>query len=119
MKNNNVDNYSVFLNKIEILDMSSIFFFNLEVYNIEHLLSSISNSRFKVFFKDLNIDTPITLNKVNSLKRLKGLTDVERLSLYLSKSGKKTSAMNNIMLGLFKVVQFLKLGSFNKSLLPD
>jgi len=63
--------------------------FSYEVYDIEHLLHSISSSRFKVFFKNLSIDTPMTLNKINSLKRLKGLTDTSRLSLYLSKSGKK------------------------------
>ena len=103
----------------EISCEEDLFFFNYEVYNIEYLLSSISNSRFKVFFKTLNIDTPMALNKVNSLKRLKGLTDVARLSLYLSKSGKKNSAMNNILFGLFKVLQFLKMNSFTKPLLPD
>lgn len=97
----------------------NFFSFSYEVYDIEHLLHSISSSRFKVFFKNLSIDTPMTLNKINSLKRLKGLTDTSRLSLYLSKSGKKSSAMNNIMLGLFKVVQFLKISNFTKPLLPD
>lgn len=103
----------------EDLNKDNFSSFSYEVYNIEYLLSSISNSRFKVFFKNLSIDTPTTLNKINSLKRLKGLTDVSRLSLYLSKSGKKTSAMNNIMSGLFKVVQFLKISNFTKPLLPD
>jgi len=93
--------------------------FSYEVYDIEHLLHSISSSRFKVFFKNLSIDTPMTLNKINSLKRLKGLTDTSRLSLYLSNQVKKSSAMNNIMLGLFKVVQFLKISNFTKPLLPD
>ena len=113
------NSYVIFPSNTEAYDTINIFFFSSEIYDIEHLLSSISNSRFKAFFKNLNIDTPITLNKINSLKRLKGLTDIERLSLYLSKSGKKNSAMNNIMLGLFKAIQFLKLSSFNRSFLPD
>ncbi len=97
----------------------NFFPFNYEVYDIEHLLHSISSSRFKVFFKNLSVDTPTTLNKIKSLRRLRGLTDTSRLSLYLSKSGKKNSAMNNIMLGLFKVVQFLKISNYTKPLLPD
>jgi hypothetical protein len=64
-------------------------FFTREEYDINYLLKNIPLSNFKQFFKLLNIDTPEILNKTLSLKRIKGLTPLSRLSMYLSRSGKK------------------------------
>lgn len=91
--------------------------FYREVYKINNLLQGVSNSSFKKFFKKLQIDTPEVLNKTRSLKRFKGLTPLKRLTLYLSRSGKKIKFSKLIILSFCKIIDELKQFSFqNKEL---
>jgi hypothetical protein len=89
-----------------------------EVYKINNLLTGVSDSSFKRFFKNLRIDTPEVLNKTPSLRRFKGLTPLKRLTLHLSRSGKKAKFSKLIMLSFYKIIDELKqLNLDNKSLI--
>ena len=87
--------------------------FYREVYKINNLLEGASNSNFKIFFKKLQIDTPEVLNKTNSLKRFKGLTPLKRLTLHLSRSGKKTKFTKLVLLSFCKIIDELKYINYN------
>lgn len=47
------------------------------------------SSSFKLFFKNLYISTPRTLNNIKSLIRLKGLTPIHIFLNYINRHGKK------------------------------
>lgn len=78
------------------------------IYNAQTLLDSIALSPFKSFFEKFNIDTPEVLNKTKSLSRLKGLTYLNRLSLYLSRAGKKLKFSKLILWSLVNIIEILK-----------
>lgn len=82
--------------------------FDRESYNIDYLLSNVPLSKFKDFFKSLSIDTPESLNKTKSLKRIKGLTPLTRFSLYLARSGKKNKLSTILLNSFFHLIDFLK-----------
>lgn len=82
--------------------------FTREEFDINYLLRNAAISQFKFFFKSLNTDTPEILNKTKSLKRLKGLTPLTRLSLHLARSGKKLKATKLILLSFSRLILKLK-----------
>ena len=59
-----------------------------EVYDINFQLTSLKRSDFKYFFKSLKIDTPLILNKVDSLSRIKGKSTLKSASKYIMRKGK-------------------------------
>jgi hypothetical protein len=63
-------------------------YFDREIRNISLDFQDSATSGFKLFFKNLNIDTPVALNQTKSLKRAAGRTDLVRLVRYLSRHGK-------------------------------
>lgn len=88
-------------------------YFDRELYEINYLLRGASESKFKIFFKNFNIDTPEVLNKTHSLRRFKGLTPLTRLVFYLSRSGKKLKFTKLILLSFFKIINELKITNNN------
>ena len=68
-------------------------YFDREIFDIEDSLGLKVKSPFKVFFKNLNINTPRKLNSVRSLSQLKGLTVLKTILQYLLKHGKKINSM--------------------------
>lgn len=91
-------------------------FFEREEYDINYLLKNIPLSNFKQFFKPLQIDTPEVLNKTPSLKRIKGLTSLTRLSTYLTRSGKKLKFSKLISRSLFDIIKTLNYNNLNSSM---
>ena len=94
-------------------------FFDRELYNMKDLLIGISDSQFKTFFKNLGVDTPEVLNKTKSLKRMKGLTPLSRLSLYLARSGQKLKSTKLILNSFFEIINTLKLENWSSGILTD
>lgn len=82
--------------------------FTREEFDLNYLLRGAAISQFKFFFKNLSTDTPETLNKTKSLKRLKGLTPLTRLSLHLARSGKKLKATKLILTSFYRLILKLK-----------
>lgn len=93
---------------------SNVNYFNNEIYDINYLLRNIHNSKFKFFFKELQINTPAILNKTRSLKRLKGSTSSTKLVAYLSRHGKKLKTTNTLLMSLYSVTKDTFLKSFIK-----
>ena len=86
-------------------------YFNNEIYDINYLLRNIRNSKFKSFFKELQINTPAILNKTKSLKRLRGSTSSTKLVSYLNRHGKKLKTTNTLLMSLYDVTK----DAFSKS----
>ena len=68
---------------------------------IRRKLSAFYSSKFKLFFRDLSINTPQVLNKVNSLKRIRGLTPLSIFVRYLTRHGKKSTSRKVILNSFF------------------
>jgi len=84
-------------------------YFLKEAHDVSQILTSIKDSKFKAFFKDLDIDTPCILNKTRSLKRLGGATHLNKLSAYLLRSGKKLKLLKVLLHILNVISNTLKL----------
>ena len=87
-------------------------YFLKEAHDVSQILTNIKDSKFKAFFKDLDIDTPCILNKTRSLKRLGGATHLNKLSAYLSRSGKKLKVLKVLLHTLNIICNTLKLSFF-------
>ena len=72
-----------------------------------------NSSSFKLFFKDLHINTPQILNKVKSLGRLKGLTPIRIFLNYMNRHGKK-HFFSKLILNSF-IYNFSKSMNIDKS----
>lgn len=59
-------------------------------YNSNKIYSFLLKSELLVFFQNLNIDTPQTLNSIVSYKRTRFKSKLNRLVNYLQRDGKKT-----------------------------
>lgn len=78
-------------------------YYERDVIELQELFQNIKISKFKLFFKTLNIDTPHILNKTTSLKRNQNSSDFSNLAICLSRHGKYTSASNIISWSIFKI----------------
>lgn len=87
-------------------------YFLKEAHDVSQILVNIKESRFKAFFKDLDIDTPCILNKTKSLKRLGGATHLNKLSAYLLRSGKKLKVLKVLLYILNGVSDTIKSSFF-------
>lgn len=96
-KDNPVSNLNINLN-------NNYDIFDNEIYNINLLLSNLRSSSFKLFFKNLEVDTPESLNVIKSLKRLKSTTLLKRLASYFLKSGKRNKTLNQILISFNKII---------------
>jgi hypothetical protein len=90
-----------------------------QVYDINFFLKNINHSKFKTFFKELDIDTPYILNQINSLKRLKSLTYFKRLTSYVMRSGIKIKSFNVLLWSLINIINTCKTNAILNSFLKD
>lgn len=85
---------------------------NNEFYSIEVLLKNSNLSNFKFFFKNLNLNIPSDLNKVESIKKLVGKTSYYQLNQFLMKSGKKLSSLKLLQHFYFSLLK--SINNLNK-----
>lgn len=101
-------------NKIEVKNShfsKKYEFYEKFIIESNHDLSKFYSSKFKLFFKDLCINTPKSLNSIKSIKRFRGLTNLKTFSRYLVRHGKKVY-FNKILLNSFFYV-FKNSTNFN------
>jgi len=83
-------------------------YFLRDTSRVKNVFKSLSTSRFKLFFRDLSIDTPSILNKTPSLRRNQNSTDFGKLAICLARRGKKIQATNLISKAIFSSFVELK-----------
>ena len=83
-------------------------YFMRDTLNVKSNFESIRSSRFKLFFRNLGMDTPAILNKTPSLHRNQNFTDFGKLVICLSRKGKKIQASNLISNAVFSSFRDLK-----------
>lgn len=76
-------------------------YFSRDTTSIKKTFESIRSSKFKLFFKNLTIDTPAILNRTHSLNRNQNFTDFGKLAICLTRGGKKIQASNLISKAIF------------------
>jgi hypothetical protein len=120
--NNRTDIQIIKKNLYSDLDITTHNFYKDYQYNnylrdgvgLKNLFSPLSDTRFKIFFKSLAIDTPQVLNTTTSLKRKNNDNNFRQLAIRISRHGKRTNALNlvlNALFNIFKETRTSSLGS--------
>lgn len=83
------------------------------VYNPFYITTSgdynpICFTKFKFFFKNLNLPIPPLFNKIKSLKEFRNPTDFMRLSAHLQRSGKTVTTVNTLLNSYYMYLTMLR-----------
>ncbi len=100
--NNLISNFSYDYYSINYIKLFDNEYYSNEIFSISLLLSQYNLSKFKFFFKNLYIDVPFVLNKVPSLKRLHGKTELYQLNQFLIKKGNRLNSLRLLQNFFFK-----------------